>query len=82
MRTFLNGVCACPATTRLSLIHIFTFDDDYTEIHSTFTKGSTVTLNRWYMDKFITYRSETDLEGAYKRCLLYTSSLWQIKLHA
>ena len=44
-----------------------TFDDDYTEIHSTFTKGSTVTLNRWYMDKFITYRSETDLEGAYKR---------------
>ena len=44
-----------------------TFDDDHTEIHSTFTKGSTVTLNRWYMDKFITYRSETDLEGAYKR---------------
>ena len=44
-----------------------TFDDDYTDIDSSFTRGNTVTLNRWYMRRFITYRSKTDVEGAYKR---------------
>ena len=44
-----------------------TFDRDYTEIHSSFTSGNTVTLNRYYMNKFITYRNESELEGASDR---------------
>lgn len=44
-----------------------TFDKDYTDIHSSFTCGKTVTLNNWYMSKFITYRDESALEGAYDR---------------
>lgn len=43
-----------------------TLDKDYKYIHPSFTAGSTVTLNRWYMNKFITYR-EDNLEGASDR---------------
>ena len=43
-----------------------TLDKDYKYIHPSFTAGSTVTLNRWYMAKFITYR-EDNLEGASDR---------------
>lgn len=41
-----------------------TFDQDYTDISSSFRAGTTATLNNWYLSKFVTYRDYSDLEGA------------------
>lgn len=44
-----------------------TFSEDYTNISTSYTKGSTVTMNSWQMRQFITYRNRTDVSGAYDR---------------
>ena len=44
-----------------------TFDQDYTEIDPSFTKGATVTLTDDQLLSFIHDRDRTDLEGAYDR---------------
>lgn len=44
-----------------------TFDQDYTDINRSYTKGSTVTMNSWSMRQFITYRDKSQVSGAYDR---------------
>lgn len=44
-----------------------TFTEDYTNISSAYTKGSTVTMSNWQMRRFITYRNSYDVGGAYDR---------------
>lgn len=44
-----------------------TFNENYTNINASYTKGNTVTMYGWQMRQFITYRSETDVTGAYDR---------------
>lgn len=44
-----------------------TFSEDYSNISTAYTKGSTVTMNSSQMSQFITYRSLSDVSGAYDR---------------
>ena len=44
-----------------------TFSEDYTNINSAYTKGSTVTMNSRQMGQFITYRNISNVSGAYDR---------------
>lgn len=44
-----------------------TFDSDCTELHPSFTKGNTVTLNNLYLSMLMTYRDYENLDGAYIR---------------
>lgn len=44
-----------------------TFDSDCTELHKSFYKGNTVTLNRLYLSMLVTYRDYSDIDGAYTR---------------
>lgn len=44
-----------------------TFDSDCTDLHPSFTKGNTVTLNNLYLSMLMTYRDYDNLDGAYIR---------------
>lgn len=44
-----------------------TFTEDYTFFNSSYTVGNTVTMNDLQLRTFMTYRSITDVEGAYDR---------------
>lgn len=44
-----------------------TFDSDCTDLHHTFTKGNTVTLNNLYLSMLITYRDYDIVDGASTR---------------
>lgn len=44
-----------------------TFDSDCTDLHRSFTKGNTVTLNNLYLSMLMTYRDYDNLDGAYIR---------------
>lgn len=44
-----------------------TFDSDCTDLHHSFTKGNTVTLNNLYLSMLITYRDYNDVDGASTR---------------
>lgn len=44
-----------------------TFTEDYTFFNSSYTAGNTVTMNDLQLRTFMTYRSITDIEGAYNR---------------
>lgn len=44
-----------------------TFPEDYTFFNSSYTAGNTVTMNDLQLRTFMTYRSTTDVEGAYNR---------------
>ncbi len=44
-----------------------TFDADYTDVHSTFFEGNTVTLNNWYFRRMIVYRDTANADAAYDR---------------
>ncbi len=44
-----------------------TFPEDYTFFNSSYTAGNTVTMSDLQLRTFMTYRSITDIEGAYNR---------------
>lgn len=44
-----------------------TFDSDCTELHRSFTKGNTVTLNNLHLSMLMTYRDYDNLDGSYIR---------------
>ena len=44
-----------------------TFDSDCTDVNSSFTAGSTATLNNLYLSMLVTYRDCNELDGAYTR---------------
>ena len=44
-----------------------TFNDDYININTSYTKGRTVTMNSQQMRQFMTYRNINEVSGAYDR---------------